>query len=55
MIPVVKAKRTAKSDPKSAFSAVMSAMIAVGPTVTSFVLPKMQYMKHPMKAEYKPY
>ena len=54
MTPVVNARRTAKSVPRSAFSPVIKAMIAVGPTVTSLVLPKMQYIKQPMKAEYKP-
>lgn len=34
---------------------VMSDMMAVGPSVMSFDVPKKQYTKHPMKAEYKPY
>jgi hypothetical protein len=34
-----------------ACSDVRSDMMAVGPTVMSFELPKMQYMKQPMNAE----
>lgn len=35
--------------------AVMRDMMAVGPSVMSLAVPRKQYTKHPMKAEYKPY
>ena len=36
-------------------SAVIRDMMAVGPSVMSFDVPRKQYTKHPMKAEYRPY
>ena len=43
------------SGPPPAYWAVIRAIIAVGPTVISFELPKNKYTKHPMNAEYRPY
>ena len=37
------------------FVAVISDMMAVGPSVTSFDVPSSTYTKHPMKALYSPY
>ena len=62
-MPVVKANNVASSGgvvapdpcPVAAYSAVIKDIMAVGPTVMSLELPKMQYTKPPMKAEYRPY
>ena len=60
-MPVVKANKIANSGGVCsapcafAYSAVIRDMMAVGPTVMSLELPKMQYTKPPMKAEYRPY
>lgn len=60
-MPVVKANKMANSGGvwsapcPFAYSAVIRDMMAVGPTVMSLELPKMQYTKPPMKAEYRPY
>ena len=51
MTPQMKARRIAYSTPKTAYSAVKMDIIAVGPTVTSLLLPKIMYTKHPMNAE----
>ena len=53
--PHMKARRMAYSTPKTAYSAVKIDMIAVGPTVTSLLLPNIIYIKQPINAEYKPY
>ena len=58
MMPLKKERSTAyagPSGPCAAYCAVIRAIIAVGPTVMSFELPKNKYMKQPMNAEYKPY
>ena len=55
IIPLRNVSNTAKSGPNAACSAVIKDIMAVGPTVMSLELPKMQYMKQPMKAEYNPY
>ena len=49
--PQMKARRMAYSTPKTAYSAVKMDIIAVGPTVTSLLLPNIMYTKHPINAE----
>ena len=53
--PHMKARRIAYSNPLIEYSAVKMDIIAVGPTVTSLLLPNIKYMKHPINAEYSPY
>ena len=55
MTPHMKARRIAYSIPNIEYSAVNIDMIAVGPTVTSLLLPNIKYIKHPINAEYSPY
>lgn len=49
--PQMKARRMAYSIPRTAYSAVKMDIIAVGPTVTSLLLPNIMYTKHPINAE----
>lgn len=55
MKPDKNVSKMTKTGPLLAYCDVIRAIMAVGPMVMSFDVPRNMYTKHPIKAEYSPY